>query len=290
MVAAMNKEKDPNKIYGQTISFRYFTNKHLNPRPFLWSSGEVQDSYPLYIEVKAKRQTSQRRSIVNAYVVPNRLEQFLRNNEHDITTEITSLRRRILAQKPFESSNFNLSKALEGYSVFQEDIVYVIGDLLREEYYNARRQDSINLLRSDLLYALPDLYAEWGDPNDEEYIFYAIEEQAGEILYRGTSTELIDPQVVFMEVRDLSVPGKPNVTALYDRYKKHFWGLDRYCSTIRTHTLHKVITFEDFMSPKFEKLFISYFKKEVWESVLEGFEQLKEDKPELKRKLTAVDM
>lgn len=279
----MSKTKNTNKVYGQTISFRYYANKSLKSRPYLLG-GERLDTYPLYIQIKAKQQTSQRKSALNVYVVPERLDQFLLDKDADILTETDALRERILASKPFDNATFSLSQSLDGYSAFQEDVCYLIGEILREDYKEAREKDSVELMKSDPLYNLPELRTglySYGKKERESQLA----DQATDIFYRRKVNEIIEPIVVFGEVRDLAVSGKPHVKELYEKYGKHFWGLDRYCEFIRERDKISLISLSVFMSSEFRNTFKKYFKKEAYNSVYEGFETLVDNKSSLRKRL-----
>ena len=258
----MSNIKDPNKVYGQTISFRYYVNKHLKPRTQHWD-GKLLDAYPLYIQIKAKQQTSQRKSILSAYVAPERLDQYLLNKAVDVATETNALRGRILAHKPFDSASFSLSQSLDGYNVYQEDVCYLIGELLREDYRKARVADSVGLMKSDSLYNLPELqFGLYSDDEDEQLAQF--EQQATDIFYRGKVDEIIHPMAVFGEVRDLAVLGKPHVKALYDKFEKDFWGIDRYCQVIREQEKFTIISLGIFASKNFHEIFRKYFFNDVY--------------------------
>lgn len=270
----MRNTKDPNKIYGQTISFRYFADTRLKSKT-RYRGEQRLDSYPLYIQIKVKKQTSQRKSIINAYVAPKELDGFLRDRATDVTTETNTLRDAILIHNPFENDNFNLSKSLEGLNVLREDVCSIIGMLIYSDFEQARTDDSIQLMQSDLLYSIPELhfglYA-----NDVSEQLEQLELQALQTHYSksyDSRKEDIPYLSLFRQVRDLAVPGKPHVLKLYNKYNKHFWGLDRYCHVIRSQTRLTVVTFEIFLSEDFRKTFKDYFGTKVYSSVYEGFNQ-----------------
>lgn len=115
--------------YGSKISFRYFLEKKLKPKPYLWH-GKTVDSYPLYVQITANTQTSIYKSNLNKYVAQDALASFLLDNAQAITDETNMLRDRILKLKPFERTDFSLKDALKDGAQFHSkpntDIVKVL--------------------------------------------------------------------------------------------------------------------------------------------------------------------
>ena len=279
----MSMIEDLNKVHGRTISFRYFADKRLKPKrqPL---EGKLVDAYPLYLEVKAKRQKTQRKSILDTYIIPDRLDQFLRDNATDILTETNALRERILSYKPYDNADFSLSYSLSGYSVIEEDICYLLGSILREEYQEARKKDSLELMKSDRKYSIPKLSLK-SSILDEEQQEEEFDEQATAIFYRGKVNEIIEPIAVFAEVRDLAVPGKPCTLKLYEDYGKYIWGLDRYCQVMRDEIETTIISLSFFESANFRKTFKKCFGVDVYESVYNGLDKRSEERLSLRERL-----
>ena len=280
--------KFDNNGYGNKISIRYYAEKRLKARPLTNKDGQVVNTYPLYIQVNAKQHTFQRKSFIGAYVDPELIDNYIRENIEFITEETNGIYTRIIQSPFFGKDHFSLADAIENYSALDEDICYKIGKLLHKDYCEAYLSDLVNRLQAQLSLSVPNIDSEsfesdLRDVKQKATIGLTDRYQA----YR-TGVFSVSPKNVFGEVFANATPSNQQVCLLQERYGQHFWNLDNYCYAIRTQHGFPIVRVAYFLSPDFKKEFIERWGREAYESVSQGVKQLRADKAEFDSTLKSV--
>lgn len=267
--------------YGQIISIRYYAEKRLKSRPFVNKDGSIVDTFPLYIQIHAKRETFQRKSITGAYVDPESIEDYLHQNVQLITDETNAIYTRIKMSPAFSDGHFKLKHALENYSVLDEDVCHKIGELLYDDYCAAYLTDLRDRLQTQLFLSVPNLDPALLEPNFRDTKIAAHIEMTDRFqAYRNYVSKIL-PRNVFGEVFDKAVSNNKHVLQLQERYGIHFWNLDNYCQALKSQCGYPIISIAYFLSDGFKGEFIKNWGIDRYTSINQSFNLLRTDKSEL---------
>ncbi|MBO0951585.1 hypothetical protein [Fibrella forsythiae] len=273
----MNKLTEHQNIYGQKIGVKYYVEKGLKSRR-LYYGDKILEGYPLYIRITVKRQSAQIKSVIEHYVPPEKLDEFLQKAPIKplIQDETNEIKRRILAFKPFDNESFKIAIALQGFSVEKYDIRYIIGSYLIQEYHEARSLDLLGWFCDEY-----DQYPtrQWLNTaykiDDTE--FNPIDRVAR--LTFSTREAIHDsltgilPLSVYNRIRADAVKGS-YVEDLVKRYGLPLLRLNQYLENFAVRA-RRLPTLSLFLSSEFDNLFIEYCdNEEVLFSVRQGFKAL----------------
>lgn len=286
--------KDYHSVYGRTIAFRYFVDKKLKTKEYLVGESTVK-GYPLYIQITVRGQTHIRKSVLNKYVAPDALADFLRENTQAIDDETNALRERILKFKPFDSTDFSLKHALNEFSVMQDDVCDIIGNMIRPEYEKALETDLIIRLRQipnaqsrstrvvlkrlHVIHNSNEVKSKRRFRHKSLISVPALEssydiKQAKDIVKSRKAYYSNNPGAVFGQVFSDAVPANKQVKDLYDLYGVEFWNIRDYCQKIRKALNLTIITLSFFKSVAFKTAFIRLYSKNQYDGVFQGFNKL----------------
>jgi hypothetical protein len=248
----------PGSTYGQTVSVKYYANQRLKSRPYFTRDGKTRASYPLYTQIVVRGKTVVQKSILNAYIPPDLLDNYLKDRAEDVAKETEFLQRKILDARPFEVADFSLSKILSNIDLkqvmFDAQISHILSGMLREALNSAIQN---NLGEDELcLEAQAGLFdGESLQIQQFQKKYYVLSRQ-GDLLNTFPESSRL-PLYQWVQFYSSFLP---EVKAVRDSYPIHLWRIQIYCNAIRENTKGTILTIADWKSGKFNELFLEVWK------------------------------
>lgn len=209
-------------------------------------------TYPLYVRITAKKQTTTFRSSLEQYVAVEDLEVYLKSNKKALQKEAELLRGKILEANPFDNEQFSISLALQNKQVNHFDLAKRVEELLQEEVKNALENAlTPTFQRYQLEFRIGDYFSLDGNVSDYEY------DPAEEAYVRVRKSYNWRGDFAFYHITtlsDLAKDGSPIIELLH-KYPIPFWNFARYGLLLAYMTGEPFYTLDDWYSGRFSKAF-----------------------------------
>lgn len=286
---------------GFNIGIRHYLNTKLKPqfdytgrelsdfskqfRSSCFSSDQVRDAYPLYVQIVFKGQNIRIRSVLGSYVSAQNFENYLEKHATDVEKERSILRSMVIDQF-CRDSDFQLNWG----GVTSTDTVYEFNKLINKEL-TSRVSDLLQELVKDKMIPLNQIRQRaWFNHLPERKLTESeskeLEEQS--FIYEEDHA-LVAVGMMMSDRIPMNNTDDANFMSLFfslyieefkelrNMFKSEFWDLDSYVRKIKEEYDIRLITVDDWFSGEFDRLFMKVWNdKNALKAIHEGFDTLRE--------------